>query len=187
MLLADPNRASKILDQQKKQNQIKVIRSESGVNHSNMMNESNHAKKKANYENYMKQFQPEKIIQLQDGGTSYLHEIDEELSRPSSPGQNAALNAAYATNEQLLGDLRHKEFDLFEMVINKFNMNTNSGQSQGCFSQQIRMQPPDILKSIVQNPLGNIGLGSHAQNHHAPAIPLSARPGSMSHQVRESA
>ena len=49
------------------------------------------------------------------------------------------------------------------------------------------MQPPDILKSIVQNPLGNIGLGNQAQNHHAPAIPLSARPGSMSHSARESA
>ena len=86
-----------------------------------------------------------------------------------------------------MGDLRHKEFDLFEMVINKFNMSTTSGANQGCFSQQIRMQPPDILKSIVQNPLGNIGLGNHSTNHHAPAIPLSARPGSMQHQVRESA
>ena len=63
----------------------------------------------------------------------------------------------------------------------------SSGSTHGCFSQQIRMQPPDILKSIVQNPLGNIGLGSQAQNHHAPAIPLSARPGSMSHASRESA
>ena len=47
------------------------------------------------------------------------------------------------------------------MVINKFSMNT-SGPNQGCFSQQIRMQPPDILKSIVQNPLGNIGIGNNA-------------------------
>ena len=49
------------------------------------------------------------------------------------------------------------------------------------------MQPPDILKSIIQNPLGNIGVGLQAQNHHAPAIPLSARPGSMNLTARESA
>ena len=29
-----------------------------------MLNESNHAKKKASYENYMKKFKPEKIIKL---------------------------------------------------------------------------------------------------------------------------
>ena len=55
MLLGDRERANKILEQQKKQNQVRVIRS-TGVNHSNMMNESNHALKKASYENYIKQF-----------------------------------------------------------------------------------------------------------------------------------
>jgi len=54
---------------------------------------------------------------LQDGGNSFLAEIDEELSRPVSPSVNAALNAPYQNNEELLGELRHKEFDLFEMVI----------------------------------------------------------------------
>ena len=49
------------------------------------------------------------------------------------------------------------------------------------------MQPPDILKSIIQNPLGSIGIGSQAQNHHAPAIPLSCRPGSMNLSAKESA
>ena len=43
------------MEQQKKDNQVKVIRS-TGVNHSNMMNESNHAAKKGSYENYMRQF-----------------------------------------------------------------------------------------------------------------------------------
>ena len=154
-----------------------------------MMNESNHAAKRTNYDAYMKQFQSDRIIKLQDGGNSFLEEIDEELSRPVSPSQNADLNAIYKTNEELLGELRTKEFDLFEMVMNKFNMQsaTKSGSNYGCFSQQIRMQPPDILKSIVQNPFGNIGLGNQAQNHHAPAIPLSARPGSMSYQVKDTA
>ena len=168
---------------------MKVLRAE-GVNHSNMMNESNHAKKRANYEDYLKMFQHEKIIRLYDGGDSYLDEIDEDLSHPPSPG-GAMENAAYHRNEQLLGDLKVKDFDIFEVVINKFNMQSTGGGpgsgSHGCFSQQIRMQPPDILKSIVQNPLGNIGLGNQAQNHHAPAIPLSARPGSISHSTRESA
>ena len=63
-----------------------------------------------------------------------MAEIDESQSRPVSPSVNAALNAPYQTNEELLGDLRHKEFDLFEMVINKFSMST-SGPNQGCFSQ----------------------------------------------------
>ena len=128
-----------------------------------MMNESNHAKKRANYADYLKMFQHEKIIRLQDGGDSYLDEIDEDLSRPPSPG-GATENAAYHRNEQLLGDLKVKDFDIFEVVINKFNMQPTGGasgnSSHGCFSQQIRMQPPDILKSIVQNPLGNIGLGN---------------------------
>lgn len=43
-----------------------------------MMNESNHAAKKASYENYLKTFQAEKIIRLKDGGNSFLEEIDEE-------------------------------------------------------------------------------------------------------------
>ena len=43
-----------------------------------MLNESNHAQKKANYENYMRKFQSDKIIQLNDGGNSFLAEIDEE-------------------------------------------------------------------------------------------------------------
>ena len=98
MLLGDRERANKILEQQKKMNQVRVIRSE-GVNHSNMMNESNHAAKKANYENYLKQFQAEKIIRLQDGGNSFLDEIDEELSRPATAKAGNDLNAAYQTNE----------------------------------------------------------------------------------------
>ena len=100
---------------------MRVIRS-TGVNHSNMMNESNHALKKASYENYIKQFQAEKIIKLQDGGNSFLDEIDEELSRPVTSKTGADLNAAYQTNEELLGDLKIKDFDIFEVVINKFNM-----------------------------------------------------------------
>ena len=189
MLLEDRERAMNMADQHKQMNKVRVIRS-TGINHSNMMNESNHAQKKQTYEAYLKQFQAEKIIKLQDGGTSFLEEIDEEeLSRPNSAMKNQEhLNAAYQTNEALLGDLKTKEFDIFEVVMNKFNMHSATGSnSHGCFSQQIRMQPPDILKSIVQNPLGNIGLGGQAQNHHAPAIPLSARPGSMSHAARESA
>ena len=66
-------------------------------------------------------------------------------------------------------------------------MQSSEQGSRGCFSQQIRMQPPDILKSIVQNPLGNVGLGNQTQNHHAPAIPLSARPGSMVLSSKEQA
>ena len=52
MLLGERDRATDV--QQKKLNQIKVLRSRQGVNHSNMLNESNHAKKKANYEDYIK-------------------------------------------------------------------------------------------------------------------------------------
>ena len=43
-----------------------------------MMNESNHARKKASYERYMNAFKPEAIIRLEDGGNSFLAEIDEE-------------------------------------------------------------------------------------------------------------
>ena len=135
MLLGDRERANKVLEQQKYNNQIKVLQSSTGVNHSNMLNESNHAKKKAGYENYMKKLKPDKIIKLQDGGNSFLAEIDEEQNKPVNPSQNAHLNAPYTANEELLGELRHKEFDLFEVVIEKFSMNTATGASQGCFSQ----------------------------------------------------
>ena len=98
-----------------------------------------------------------------------MDEIEEAETRPVSPinkkfGASGADNAAYYTNEELLGDLKVKEFDIFEVVMNKFNMQSTAEDKasgkHGCFSQQIRMQPPDILKSIVQNPLGNIGLGN---------------------------
>ena len=88
-----------------------------------MMNESNHARKKANYAAYLRQFQPEKIIKLQDGGNSFLDEIEEDVDHvPVLYSGRADLNEAYTTNKELLGELKVKEFDLFEMVINKFNM-----------------------------------------------------------------
>ena len=102
------------------------------------MNESNHAAKKAGYENYMLQFQAEKIVRLQDGGSSFLDEIDEEQSRPMTGNRrnpDSDLNSAYHTNEELLGDLKVKDFDIFEVVINKFNMQSSAGQNHGCFSQ----------------------------------------------------
>jgi hypothetical protein len=55
MLLGDRERADRVFEAQKKSNKIRVIRS-SEVNHSNMMNESNHAQKKASYEAYMMAF-----------------------------------------------------------------------------------------------------------------------------------
>ena len=53
MLIGDKERAKKITENQKQLNAIRVIRS-TGVNHSNMLNESNHAKKRANYADYMR-------------------------------------------------------------------------------------------------------------------------------------
>jgi len=37
------------------------------------------------------------MIRIKDGGNSFLDEIDEEMSRPASPGA-PELNAAYGTN-----------------------------------------------------------------------------------------
>ena len=45
MLLEDRERAMNMADQHKQMNKVRVIRS-TGINHSNMMNESNHAQKK---------------------------------------------------------------------------------------------------------------------------------------------
>ena len=96
-------------------------------------------------------------------------------------------DAAYKDNEKLLHELINQEFDIFEVVMKKFNMHSTTENNHGCFSQQIRMQPPDIFKSIIQNPLGVIGPGPQSQNHHAPAIPLSCRPGSIGLHSRETA
>jgi hypothetical protein len=41
------------------------------------------------------------------------------------------------------------EFDILEVIMRKFNMTRSENTKHGCFSQQIRMQPPDILKSII--------------------------------------
>ena len=81
------------------------------------------------------------------------------------------------SGEDILSDLKLGQFDILDLVMDKFNMTGSNSSKNGCFSQQIRMQPPDILKSIVQNPLGSIGVGSQSQVHHAPAIPLAARTG----------
>lgn len=67
------------------------------------------------------------MIKLEDGGNSFLDEIDEERGRQVGTTHSGnELNAVYQTNEELLGDLKVKEFDIFEVVINKFNMQSQA-------------------------------------------------------------
>jgi hypothetical protein len=63
---------------------------------------------------------------------------------------------SFNADEKLLDELMMKEFDIFEVVKQKFNMQGDN-QKQGCFARQIKMQPPDILKSIINQPLSSIG------------------------------
>lgn len=71
-------------------------------------------------------------------------------------------NSAYQTNEKLLDDMLVGEFDILEVIMTKFNMTKSDNTKNGCFSQQIRMQPPDILKSIIQNPLASLTSNNNA-------------------------
>lgn len=93
-------------------------------------------------------------------------------------------------NENLLDDLLLKEFDLLEVIKAKFNMNSAETHSYSCFSQQIKIKPPDVLKSVLQSSSANhfsasqnVFVTSHTVL--APAIPLKARPG-FGVSVRES-
>lgn len=58
-------------------------------------------------------------------------------------------------------------------------MSTKDNQDKGCFTQQIRMQPPDMLRSTIQNPLGSVGMGSKVTILKAPSIPLSVRSSAL--------
>ena len=66
----------------------------------------------------------------------------------------------FSSDEEMLKDLKLGQFDILELVMDKFNMKGSGSTQHGCFSQQIRMQPPDILKSIVKNPLRSVGSGA---------------------------
>jgi len=73
------------------------------------------------------------------------------------------------------------------MIMLKFNMAGSENIKQSCFTQQIRMQPPDILKSATsthntffnQSQSGVFTPGSNNHMHYAPAIPLKSRPGTV--------
>lgn len=50
------------------------------VNHSNMLNESEHELKKGSRIGFLKVNSPDKIIKLEDGGDSIIHELDMQNS-----------------------------------------------------------------------------------------------------------
>ena len=78
------------------------------------------------------------MIQLQDGGVSFLDEIDENQEFGgiglTGDGGKRYGNESYCTNEKLLDELVNQEFDIFEVVMKKFNMHSTSDQGHGCFS-----------------------------------------------------
>lgn len=43
-------------------------------------------------------------------------------------------DAAYKDNEKLLHELINQEFDIFEVVMKKFNMHSTTENNHGCFS-----------------------------------------------------
>ena len=72
---------------------------------------------------------------MKDGGSSFLDEIDEEKFGTTGFTHGKAFdNAPYCTNEKLLDELMNQEFDIFEVVMKKFNMQSTSENSHGCFS-----------------------------------------------------
>ena len=88
------------------------------VNSSNLMNESDHAGKKAIIESYNKRHGsaegPKRMIKLYDGGSSFLDEIDEDQKvenislknfNQQDNGSRYTSNANYRQNEKLLDEL----------------------------------------------------------------------------------
>jgi len=45
--------------------------------------------------------------------------------------------------------LQEGQFNILDLIMQKFNMNPKELQDKGCFTQQILMQPPDMLRSVI--------------------------------------
>ena len=58
-------------------NKVKVLNAD-GINHSNMINASDHQLRKTTQTAFKINAQDDGVIQVNDGGVSYLDEIDEE-------------------------------------------------------------------------------------------------------------
>ena len=88
-------------------NQVRVLNS-IGVNHSNMLNVSDHQVKKATQAAFHKVYNvaDNGVIQLKDGGSSFLDEIDEDnFGITGFTSGKAFDNAPYCNNEKLLDEL----------------------------------------------------------------------------------
>lgn len=94
------------------------------VNTSNMLNLSEHKRRKELQSAY-KKLGSDKLIKVPDGGESFLEEIEDGSDHKKSAKNFHPLHGGLQGN--LLDDLESKEFDLLEMVLKKFNM---SGSDQ---------------------------------------------------------
>lgn len=90
--------------------------SDEQVNSSNMLNITSHKRKK-DIKTALDKINPDAILQVADGGESFLTEIDD----------------AKVGTENILGELK-KEFDLLETIMHKFNMGGSEASRQSCFS-----------------------------------------------------
>lgn len=81
------------------------------LNHSNMLNESQHNCKKITMSGFLKSNSPDKVIKLADGGDEFLLELKGSKSSEKLYGQS-----------QILTDLYNEDsFDIIEIIMNKFN------------------------------------------------------------------
>ncbi|CDW79135.1 tpr domain containing protein [Stylonychia lemnae] len=124
------------------------------VNHSNMLNDSQHALKQSTVRGFSKVNSPEKQIRLDDGGESILQEL--------SVGQSAG-KSKFEMHE--MAKLEQEEtFDIIEVIMKKFNSVSNEKKHMGTskkaqpktqsfFSQQIHVQCPDGYNATVAAPL----------------------------------
>jgi hypothetical protein len=80
-----------------------------------MLNLSSHQRKK-DIQNAFSKIQPEAIIQIQDGGESFLQEIEDAQEEAYK------MTGVPEVNANLLDELKLSEFDLIEVIMTKFNM-----------------------------------------------------------------
>lgn len=81
-----------------------------------MLNLSSHQRRKDLQAAFQK-IAPDSILEVQDQFESFLSEIEEDVDLRADPGPHIKNQ-----DENILDDLRLKEFDLLDVVMAKFNM-----------------------------------------------------------------
>ena len=88
------------------------------LNHSNMLNQSEHDLRKSTQEGFFKVQSPEKLIRLEDGGDSFINEL-KNVSR-----KDKIRDSHMMFNKEIISHEDH--FDVIDIIMKKFNSSNTS-------------------------------------------------------------